>query len=164
MRNWFFFATASEKKLRQRTIGIHGIVGNYPRPSWRQSWHAGDGDCPWPSRCPLADPAAGFRGTNLVRGSNLGTPKTENSTDLTHYFFGWTQIHFRKKYSFLGAWGGKRHDGPLFLGFGGGMVGLPPWIRQCRYHSGHAGNCPWPSQHKREGVLLKTVPVPQDIK
>ena len=34
----------------------------------------------------LEDPAAGFRGANLARGSNLGYPKIENSTDLTHYF------------------------------------------------------------------------------
>ena len=32
-----FFATASEKTLRQRTVGIHGVAGNYPWPSWRQS-------------------------------------------------------------------------------------------------------------------------------
>ena len=34
---FFFFATASEKTLRQRTVGIHGVAGNYPWPSWRQS-------------------------------------------------------------------------------------------------------------------------------
>ena len=61
----------------------------------------------------LADPAAGFRGANMGRGLNLGTPKTENLTDLTHYFLGWTQNHFRKK-NFFGSFGG------------GGMVGLPP--------------------------------------
>ena len=32
-----FFAIASEKKLRQRTVGIHGVAGYYPRPSWRQT-------------------------------------------------------------------------------------------------------------------------------
>ena len=51
---------------------------------------------------PLADPAAGFRGGgNLGRGPNLGYPKTENSTDLTHYFLEFT---FEKKVfgSFLG--------------------------------------------------------------
>ena len=38
----------------------------------------------------LTDPAAGFRGGggNLGRGPNLGYPITENSTDLTYYFFG----------------------------------------------------------------------------
>ena len=67
----------------------------------------------------LADPAAG-RGANLARGPNLGYPKNENSTDLTHYFLGWTQIHFRKKLK--GFWellGDKKYDAP-FLGFVGG--------------------------------------------
>ena len=37
----------------------------------------------------LADPAAGFRGGGgqIGAGSNLGYRKTQNSTDLTHYFF-----------------------------------------------------------------------------
>ena len=28
------------------------------------------------------------------------------------------------------AWGGKRHDGPPYVGLGG-MAGMPPSIRQC---------------------------------
>ena len=38
----------------------------------------------------LAGPVAGLRGggCNLVQGPNLGYPKTENSTDVTHHFFG----------------------------------------------------------------------------
>ena len=54
------------------------------------------------STVPLVDPAAGFRGGGyLARGPNLGYPKTENSTDLAHYFLGWAQIHFRKNKDFF---------------------------------------------------------------
>ena len=90
---------------------------------------------PAPSQ-PLADTAAGFRGGgNLGRGPNpnlgRGTPKTENSTDLTHYFLGWAQIHFRKKRSknksFLAFGGSKRHDGPPSWALGDhGRVAPPP--------------------------------------
>ena len=58
-----------------------------------------------------------------------GTPKTRNSTDLTHYFLGWTQIDFRKNGSFFG---GANNMMAPFLGFWGhGWFAPPPWIRQC---------------------------------
>ena len=71
-------------------------------------------------------------GGNLGRGPNLGYPKTENSTDLTQYFFFWMDPNLlsKKNWTFWG--GGKRHHGPTFLGFGGHVrvVPPPPWIRQ----------------------------------
>ena len=39
----------------------------------------------------------GGGGANSGEVPTQGTPKTENSTDLIHYFLGWTQIHFRKQ-------------------------------------------------------------------
>ena len=40
-----------------------------------------------------------FWGADFTKGSKPGYPKTENSTDLSHYFFGGggTQLHFRNK-------------------------------------------------------------------
>ena len=83
----------------------------------------------------LADPAASFRGGGqLWAGSQPRVPpKNENSTDLTHYFLGWTQIQFRRKNiiknkSFLRAFGGGPNGMMApFLGFGGhGRVTPPP--------------------------------------
>ena len=74
----------------------------------------------------LADLAAGFRGGgNLVRGPNLGYPKTENSTDLTNLFWGdGPKFTFNEK--FYGAFGeGAKDIMAPFLGLGG-MAGLPP--------------------------------------
>ena len=54
-------------------------------------------------------------------------PKTQNSTELTNYFLGWTQIHFRKmklKIKFFFSFWGKRHDG--LPGLWGAMAGLSP--------------------------------------
>ena len=49
----------------------------------------------------LADPAVGFRGGQLgarsqprVPPPKKNTQKTDNSTDLTNHFLGWTQIKF----------------------------------------------------------------------
>ena len=65
-------------------------------------------------------------GGQLGAGSQprVGTPKTENSTELTHYFLGWTQIHFRKKFFFL-AFGGHKTWCPPSWALGG-MAGSPP--------------------------------------
>ena len=50
----------------------------------------------------LADPAAGFRGGGTLGGvPTQGTLKTENSTDLTYYFWGLTQINPRP---YRGGW------------------------------------------------------------
>ena len=93
----------------------------------------------------LAVPAAGFRGGgNLGQGPNLGYPKTENSTDLTHYFLGWTQSHFRKKIkitnkSFLGALGGGAGAKDMMLpswALGGGhgwVAPLGPILPTCHH-------------------------------
>ena len=47
------------------------------------------------------------------------------------------------------------------------MVGLPPGVRQCRYHSGslleEIQSLALEST-EREGVLIDPIPVPQDIK
>ena len=59
----------------------------------------------------------GGGGGSLALSPNLGYPKTENSTDLTHYFFGCTQIHFKKNW--------ELYDSPL-PGLWGAMAGLPP--------------------------------------
>ena len=47
--------------------------------------------------CALADPAAGFWGAKLARGPSLGYLKTKKSTDLTQYFWRWTQFTFENK-------------------------------------------------------------------
>ena len=70
----------------------------------------------------------------LHAGSQPRVPrKREIFTDLTHYFLGWTQIHFRKKAfgSFRGGGEAKdmMSDDPPSWGLGS-MAGLPPWIRQ----------------------------------
>ena len=59
--------------------------------------------------------------------SNLGYPKTENSTDLTHYFWNGPKFTFEK--NFLGSfWRGTKDMMTLLPGLwgGGGMTGLAP--------------------------------------
>ena len=70
----------------------------------------------------------------MTWGANLGTPKTENSTDLTHNFFGMDSNSFSIKYKLFGRFflGGGQKDKTRqdmtkrhFLGLGG-MAGLAP--------------------------------------
>ena len=91
----------------------------------------------------LADPAAGFRGVNLARGPNLGylPRKLKTQRILPTIFWDGPKFTFEenkskkikvknKRKSFFDAWGGAKDMMPL-LGLGGGIAGLPPWIRQC---------------------------------
>ena len=62
----------------------------------------------------LADPVAGFRegGGQLGGGSqpSVHTPKTENSTDLTHYFLDGPKFTFEKIKAFWELLGAKIHN------------------------------------------------------
>ena len=104
------------KLLYQVSKCMHGISGNTSNNLERLLL--------WRIQPPVLGEGATWRGV-----PTQGTTKTENSTDSTHYFFEWTQIHFRKKTkSFLGPFGrDKRHNGPPSWTLGS-MAGLslPP--------------------------------------
>ena len=106
-------------------------------PNWMWMW-----GCSRPGLSPsgqshwrIQPPVLGGGGATWSGVPPYGTPKTENSTDLTHYFLGWTQIHFRKKNKirnkfFESFWGAKQHDGPPSWALGDHGRVAPPWIRQ----------------------------------
>ena len=71
------------KLLYQVSKCMHGISGNTSNNLERLLL--------WRIQPPVLGEGATWRGV-----PTQGTTKTENSTDSTHYFLGWTQIHFRK--------------------------------------------------------------------
>ena len=107
------------------------------RPGVPQLWH-------WRIQPPVLG-GGGNLGGQLGAGSQprVGTPKTDNSTDLTHYFCDGPKFIFENIKSILGAFKvAKSHDGPL-PGFWG-MAGLAPWIRQWVLVPGMPRHCWYP--------------------